>query len=167
MVGNSKGLLVPSTTRDNELKHLRNSLPDKVKIQRIDEKLSPAVVVTNDYVALVHLITPEHGRAIKDVLGVEVFRQSKKDVPVGSYCSLSNQGCLVHPNRYRAKRDLVVAAGARLRGNRQPGQRRGGAGMVVNDWAALRMMTRPNSVIEYIFNLLIRTKRWSRICRVR
>lgn len=34
-VGNSKGLLVPAITTDIELQNLRNSLPDKVKIERI------------------------------------------------------------------------------------------------------------------------------------
>jgi translation initiation factor 6 len=38
--GNKNGLLVPSTTTDQELQHLRNALPDSVKLQRIEEKLS-------------------------------------------------------------------------------------------------------------------------------
>ena len=40
VVGNDKGLLVPSTTTDNELMHLRNALPDKVVVQRVEERLS-------------------------------------------------------------------------------------------------------------------------------
>lgn len=39
-VGNRHGLLVPSTTTDQELQHLRNSLPDSVAIQRVEERLS-------------------------------------------------------------------------------------------------------------------------------
>jgi len=31
--GNRKGLLVPTTTTDQELQHLRNSLPDEIRIQ--------------------------------------------------------------------------------------------------------------------------------------
>ncbi|CAI8016003.1 Eukaryotic translation initiation factor 6, partial [Geodia barretti] len=55
-VGNRHGLLVPNTTTDQELQHLRNSLPDEVKIQRVEEKLSALgnVIACNDYVALVH-----------------------------------------------------------------------------------------------------------------
>jgi translation initiation factor 6 len=55
-VGNRHGLLVPNTTTDQELQHLRNSLPDSVKLQRIEERLSALgnVIVCNDYVALVH-----------------------------------------------------------------------------------------------------------------
>ena len=54
--GNRNGLLVPNTTTDQELQHLRNSLPDSVKIQRVEEKLSALgnVISCNDYVALVH-----------------------------------------------------------------------------------------------------------------
>lgn len=39
-VGNRHGLLVPGTTTDQELQHLRNSLPDSIAIQRVDERLS-------------------------------------------------------------------------------------------------------------------------------
>lgn len=55
-VGNKNGLLVPNGTSDVELQHLRNSLPDNVKIQRVEERLSALgnVIACNDYVALVH-----------------------------------------------------------------------------------------------------------------
>ncbi|CAB0002416.1 unnamed protein product [Nesidiocoris tenuis] len=55
-VGNRHGLLVPSSTTDTELQHLRNSLPDSVSLQRVEERLSALgnVIVCNDYVALVH-----------------------------------------------------------------------------------------------------------------
>lgn len=53
---NRKGLLVPTTTTDQELQHLRNTLPDSVKIQRIEERLSALgnVICCNDHVALIH-----------------------------------------------------------------------------------------------------------------
>ena len=53
---NRQGLLVPTTTTDQELQHLRNTLPDSVKIQRIEERLSALgnVICCNDHVALVH-----------------------------------------------------------------------------------------------------------------
>ena len=49
-------MIVPSTTTDQELQHLRNSIPDAVKITRVEERLSALgnVVACNDYVALVH-----------------------------------------------------------------------------------------------------------------
>lgn len=41
---------------DAELQHVRNSLPDEVVVQRIDERLSALgnCIACNDYVALAH-----------------------------------------------------------------------------------------------------------------
>lgn len=54
--GNRHGLVVPNNTTDQELQHIRNSLPDSVKITRVEERLSALgnVIACNDYVALVH-----------------------------------------------------------------------------------------------------------------
>jgi translation initiation factor 6 (eIF-6) len=38
--GNRHGLLLPSTTTDQELQHLRNALPPTVALQRVEERLS-------------------------------------------------------------------------------------------------------------------------------
>lgn len=55
-VGNKNGLLLPSTTTDEELRHIRNALPEKVVVQRVEERLSALgnCIATNDHVALVH-----------------------------------------------------------------------------------------------------------------
>ena len=47
---------MPNSTTDQELQHLRNSIPEQVKIQRVEERLSALgnVIACNDYVALVH-----------------------------------------------------------------------------------------------------------------
>ncbi|KAF8968057.1 hypothetical protein BDZ97DRAFT_1800653 [Flammula alnicola] len=51
---NRHGLLVPSTTTDQELQHLRNSLPEAVAIQRVEERLSALgnVIACNDTLPL-------------------------------------------------------------------------------------------------------------------
>ena len=75
--GNSKGLLLHPDATEMELKTLRDSLPDSVKIQKLDEKLSALgnVIACNDYVALLHPdIDKDAEEVIKDVLGVEVYK---------------------------------------------------------------------------------------------
>jgi translation initiation factor 6 len=145
-VGNRHGLLLPSTTTDQELQHLRNSLPDAVAIQRVDERLSALgnVIACNDYVAVVHPdLDRETEEIIADVLKVEVFRQTIGDnVLVGSYSALSNQGCLVHPKTSLQDQDelssllqVPLVAGTVNRGSELVG-----AGLLVNDWAAFSGM---------------------------
>jgi len=160
--GNKNGLLVPVTTTDQELQHLRDSLPDGVKVQRVEEKLSALgnCIACNDHVALVHPdIDQDTEEIIADVLGVEVFRQSiAKNVLVGSYCAISNQGALVHPKtsveeqkELSALLQVPVTAGTVNRGSDVVG-----AGLVVNDWTAfcgLDTTSTELAVIESIFNL--------------
>jgi len=66
-VANAKGILVPSITTDMELQVIRNSLPDSVRIQRVEERLSALgnVIACNDYVALVH---PEVDAATEEII---------------------------------------------------------------------------------------------------
>lgn len=161
-VANRHGLLVPSTTTDQELQHIRNALPDDVKMQRVDERLSALgnVISCNDHVALVH---PDLDRAteeiIQDVLKVEVFRQTVADnALVGTYCTFSNQGGLVHPRTTVADQDelssllqVPIVAGTINRGSDVIG-----SGMVVNDWSAFCGMDTTStelSVIESVFKL--------------
>ncbi|CAG8442664.1 162_t:CDS:2 [Cetraspora pellucida] len=160
--GNKKGLLVPNTTTDQELQHLRNSLPDSVQIQRIEERLSALgnVIACNDYVALVHPdIDKETQEIIRDVLDVEVFTQTiAGNVLVGSFCAISNQGGLVHPRTSTQDQDelssllqVPLVAGTINRGSDVVG-----AGLVVNDWCAfagLDSTATELSVVESIFKL--------------
>lgn len=160
--GNKNGLLVPVTTTDQELLHIRNALPDTVKVQRVEERLSALgnVIACNDYVALVHPdLDRETEEIIADTLGVEVFRQTvASNVLVGSYCAFTNQGGLVHPKTTVEDQDelssllqVPLVAGTVNRGSEVIG-----AGLVVNDWIAfcgLDTTATEISVIESIFKL--------------
>eukprot|EP00695_Tsukubamonas_globosa_P003074 TRINITY_DN455_c0_g1_i4.p1 TRINITY_DN455_c0_g1~~TRINITY_DN455_c0_g1_i4.p1 ORF type:complete len:246 (+),score=84.36 TRINITY_DN455_c0_g1_i4:112-849(+) len=160
--GNRRGLLVPHTTTDQELLHLKNSVPDGVTVQRIEERLSALgnCIATNDHVALVHNdIDRETEEIIADTLGVEVFRQTiAGNVLVGSYCCFTNRGGLVHPKTPIEDQDelssllqVPLVAGTVNRGSEVVG-----AGLVVNDWTAfcgLDTTSTEISVIESIFKL--------------
>lgn len=161
-VGNKNGLLVPSTTTDQELQHLRNALPDGVVVRRVEERLSALgnCIATNDHVALVHTdLDRETEDIIADTLGVEVFRQTiAGNALVGSYCAFSNQGGMVHPRTSLEDQEelssllqVPLVAGTVNRGSDVLG-----AGMVVNDWSAFCGMDTTStelSVIESIFKL--------------
>jgi len=161
-VGNKNGLIVPSSTTDQELLHLRNSLPEGVLIQRVEERLSALgnCIAANDHVALIHQeLDRETEEIVQDVLGVEVFRTAVAgNALVGSYCALSNQGCLVHPRTSIEDQDelstllqVPVVAGTVNRGSEVIG-----AGLVVNDWCAfagLDTTATELQVVETIFKL--------------
>jgi len=167
-VGNSNGLLVPMTTTDQELAHLRNSLPDSVKILRVEERLSALgnVVACNDYAALVH---PELDRqteeAIADVLGVEVFRATiNNNSLVGQYCIFTSKGGMVPGSTTKAEvEELSGLLGVPLTvGSANRGSALLSAGVVVNDWAAFvgsDTTGREVRVIEQTFKPNTYTKR--------
>ena len=162
VVGNRRGLLVPSTTTDTELMHLRNSLPDGVVVQRIEERLSALgnCIVCNDHVGLVHTdIDRETEDIISDVLGIEVFRQTiAGNALVGSYAKITNNGGMVHPRttvddleELSSLLQIPLVAGTVNRGSDVLG-----AGLVVNDWAGFCGMDTTSteiSVIESIYKL--------------
>ena len=138
--GNKNGLLVPSTTTDLELQYLRNSLPEDVAIKRVEERLSALgnCISCNDYIAIVHPdLDKETEEIIQDVLKVEVFRTTvAKNVLVGSYCVVNNNGGLVHPMTSTSELDelsnlfqIPIGAGTINRGGDLIA-----AGCVVNDW---------------------------------
>lgn len=155
-------MLVPNTATDQELQHLRNAIPDEVRIQRIDERLSALgnVIACNDYVALVHPdIDRDTEEIIADVLNVEVFRETvAHNVLVGSYCAISNQGGLFHPRTTIEDQEelssllqIPLVAGTVNRGSDVIG-----AGLVVNDWCSFTgndTTSTEISVIDSIFKL--------------
>ncbi|KAL3644241.1 eukaryotic translation initiation factor 6 [Castilleja foliolosa] len=168
--GNKNGLLLPHNTTDQELQHLRNSLPDSVVVQRIEERLSALgnCISCNDHVALTHpdldkINRPQRAgeteELIADVLGVEVFRQTVAgNILVGSYCTFSNRGGLVHPHTSIEDLDelstllqVPLVAGTVNRGSEVIA-----AGLTVNDWTAFcgsDTTATELSVIESVFKL--------------
>ncbi len=161
-VGNRHGLLVPSSTTDQELQHIRNSLPDNVRLRRCEERLSALgnVIACNDYVALIHPdLDKETEQILTDTLNVECFRQTIADrVLVGSYSLFSNQGGLVHPKTSIQEQEelssllqVPLVAGTVNRGSDVIG-----AGLLVNDWigfCGLDTTAHEISVIESVFKL--------------
>ncbi|CAF1248452.1 unnamed protein product [Adineta ricciae] len=161
-VGNRHGLLVPSSTTDRELQHIRNSLPDNIRIKRCEERLSALgnVIACNDYVALVHPdLDKETEQILIDTLNVECFRQTIADrVLVGSYSVFSNQGGLVHPKTSIQEQEelssllqVPLVAGTVNRGSDVVA-----AGLLVNDWmgfCGLDTTAHEISVIESVFKL--------------
>lgn len=161
-VGNKNGLLVPSITTDQEIQHLRNSLPSTVKVQKVEERLSALgnCIACNDYVAIVHTdLDRETEEVIADTLGVEVFRATvAQNVLVGSYAVLTNQGGIVHARTPMQDMEelsqliqIPLTAGTVNRGSDVVG-----AGVVANDWSAFCGMDTTATeigVIEQIFKL--------------
>lgn len=141
-VGNRKGLLVPMSTTDQELQHIRNTLPDEVKVRRVDERLSALgnVIVCNDHVALVHPdISKDTVDIIVDVLDVEVFRQTVHTEPlVGTYCVLTNRGAIVHPMTPSADQNELsnLLQVPLVAGTINQGSAVLGAGLIANDFCA-------------------------------
>eukprot|EP01130_Rhizamoeba_saxonica_P012160 TRINITY_DN5107_c0_g1_i2.p1 TRINITY_DN5107_c0_g1~~TRINITY_DN5107_c0_g1_i2.p1 ORF type:complete len:168 (+),score=47.97 TRINITY_DN5107_c0_g1_i2:157-660(+) len=146
--------------------HIRNSLPDSVVVQRVEERLSALgnCIAVNDYVALVHPdLDRETQEILGDVLGVEVFRQTiAGEMLVGSYCVLSNNGGIVHPktsvedlDELSSLTQVPIVAGTVNRGSNVLG-----AGMVVNDWTAFTGVDTTATeiaVMESIFKLQDKT----------
>ena len=161
-VGNKNGLLVSSQATDQELMHIRNSLPDDIVIRRVDERLCALgnVISCNDHVALLHpSVSKETEEAVQDVLGVDTIRRTiAGESLVGSCCVMTGVGCLVHPLTPREEQAEIsgligvpVCAGTVGRGGMLIG-----GGICVNDWAGFvgsDSTPAECSVIETIFGL--------------
>merc|ERR1712216_225532 len=151
---------LPNSVTDQEALHIRNSLPDDVIVQRIDERLSALgnCISCNDYVALIHPdVDEETEEIVTDVLGVEVFRQTiAGNTLVGSYCTFSNRGGLVHPlttiqdlDELSSLLQVPLAAGTVNRGSDVIS-----AGLVANDWTAFCGLDTTSTELNVIEEIL-------------
>ena len=159
---NKNGILVPMETSDDELQHIRDSLPDEIRVRRVEERLSALgnTIACNDYFALIHPeLDKETEELVIDVLGVETFRTTiGSNALVGSYCVFNNRGGMVHPNVSVGELDelssllqIPLCTGTVNRGSDVVG-----GGLVVNDWAAFCGNDTTGteiSVIDAIFKL--------------
>ena len=140
-VGNKHGIIVPCTTTHAELATLRESLPDGVAIEQVEERLSALgnVISCNDKVALVHPeLDAETIAVIEDVLQVQTFPAMIANEPVvGSYSVFTNRGGVVSPDvTVEQLHELSEQVGVSLEAatvNR--GMRLVSAGLCVNDKA--------------------------------
>lgn len=160
--GNKNGLLVPNTITDQEIMHIRNSLPEHVAVRRIDERLNALgnVVLCNDHIAIIHADLDVHSEeAIKDTLRVPVYRQNIGCEPlVGTFGALNNQGMLVHPlTSQECQRELSEFLEVNvIAGTVNGGSQCVGGGLVVNDWMCIAGVKTTNiemTVVESVFDL--------------
>lgn len=160
--GNRHGLLVPHTITDQEIMHIRNSLPESVVVRRVDERLNALgnVILCNDHVAIIHAdLDRESEDIIKDVLRVPVYRHNIGHEPlVGTFGALNNQGMLVHPcTTQECQKELSeLLEVSVIAGTVNGGSQCVGGGLVANDWMCIAGVKTTNvemAVIESVFDL--------------
>ncbi len=99
--GNSNGLLVGSTVREDELQAIKEALPDiNVSVVPSRNNAIGNLVAANDRAALVYPdFDSESIRIIRDTLDVEVVKRPIAGITtVGSVLVVTNRGGLVHPD---------------------------------------------------------------------
>lgn len=98
-VGNSNGILVPYTIRDDELASLKQE--SEVEIDWIDNKMTALgnTILANDQGAICHPdFDSQSVQKISDVLGVEVVKSTVARLAnVGANTVVTNTGAVVHP----------------------------------------------------------------------
>lgn len=161
-VGNSNGLLLPDTCTDQELAHIRNSLPPQIRVVRIEEKMNCLgnLICCNDHACIVHpYLDDEKIELIQDVLNVPVYKMTIGDEPlVGSFSVINNQGMLTGPNVSQSQlKELSELMKVQvIAGTVNGGSPVVGSGIIANDWVCIAGSRCTNvevKVAETIFNL--------------
>ncbi|KAH0787256.1 Eukaryotic translation initiation factor 6 [Histomonas meleagridis] len=98
IVGNKYGILAPNIIPKNEIKYLKEELPE-IKIRRTDELNSALgnMIACNDHIALVsEELSNSTLEDLADTLCVEPIPITiAKESSIGSYCILTNNGGIV------------------------------------------------------------------------
>lgn len=161
-IGNKRGLVLSHTTTDDELQHIRNSLPENVKVRKVEERLNALGnnLLANDKYCLVNCeVTEETMNIVADVLGVEVFKMSIGPEPlVGTFAHMNNYGMLVHPRvTVEEQQELSQLLNLQIiAGTVNKGQESVGGGILVNDYvgfAGHRTTVHERTVISSVFGL--------------
>lgn len=161
-VGNSNALILPDTCTDQELQHIRNSLPPTVDVVRIQENLNCLgnLVCCNDHVCLVSPdLDDETMELIGSILKVPVYRNTIGDESlVGTYAVMNSHGMLTGPNvNHEQLEELSRIMNVQvIAGTVNSGSGAVGGGVVVNDWAQIMGRKCTNVEIKVagsIFNL--------------
>ncbi len=141
-VGNSNGLVLPSMVTDDEVAHLRSTLPGHVQIRKLASNACLGnMVVCNDEIALVPAelqLDSEVLSQIERVLSVDILR-SNQALPamLGTQSALNSKGMLLSPELPKTAvtevhdllgEDIVVKQSSVNRGSAHVG-----AGLAAND----------------------------------
>jgi len=99
--GNSRGLIFPHFTREEELQPICAAKGDELKVTIMETKRTAYgnMVLANDYGAIADpRLSPETLKQISDTLGVETVHGEIAGLPyVGSLATATNKGVLTHP----------------------------------------------------------------------
>lgn len=104
-VGNKNGLLVPNSTTDQELLHIRNALPEEVVVQRIDERLSALGACTSS-----RRLTRKRGcagRRLRVVSG-PLTCTCRTLCGVGNCIACNDYVALVHPDIDQETEEIIA-----------------------------------------------------------
>jgi translation initiation factor 6 len=140
IIGNKKGLILPSETTFEEYQKIKKFIPDNVIVRKCKEKFSALAncIVNNDFTALVTTeISSETEELLNDVLGLEVFKISLgTERLLGSFCVINNHGGLISQFISLEDQDEISSL---LKipltvGTINCGDRYLSSGMISNDW---------------------------------
>jgi translation initiation factor 6 len=109
---NSKGLILPSFTKDEEIQIMKSVFPDlNIAVMETRRTAYGNMVLANDYGAVVDpRLKDQDMKNLSDSLGVEVVPGEIAGLPyVGSLAIATNKGVLAHPMIKEEEQQLLKA----------------------------------------------------------